>query len=285
MIEKENKLVFFICHATEDKNDIVVPLVKSLESLGLNLWYDLLMSIGDEINDEIHKGLKMAKFGVLVFSPNFFLPKKDYPRTEMGALNYKKNEGECYLFPVYYKIDPDAARKKTKSIGNPIGRIITKENVGTVAKEIYDLAEEYRLRSEKSEKPIKNLMDVGTTKPVALIIDKATFKKNLTKRINLGRNLLERHVTSVDTFILNGMEFLKWNTYNSEFLRRSFNSTNNEYEVSYDECAKWIAFAELLRGRSTGPNEHSKKLKECIKKKIENLEQLRNKTSLLKCDI
>jgi hypothetical protein len=30
----------FICHASEDKDQVATPLAKNLTNLGLNIWYD-----------------------------------------------------------------------------------------------------------------------------------------------------------------------------------------------------------------------------------------------------
>jgi hypothetical protein len=40
MFEKSKKYDAFICHASEDKDNFVRPLVNFLTDLGADIWYD-----------------------------------------------------------------------------------------------------------------------------------------------------------------------------------------------------------------------------------------------------
>lgn len=120
-------------------------------------------------------------------------------------------------------------------------------------------------------------------KLAALIVDKKTFKINLFERIELGKLFFETPIITKEALELKETEFRKWDDYNSELIKQSFNLENNEYKVDYDNCAKWVGFPFL--GGVYGPNEQLKDLKDRIKKKVENLEQLRDKIDLLKSEI
>jgi hypothetical protein len=68
----------FICHASEDKGDFVRPLADELQRQGLRVWYDeFTLKVGDSLRREIDRGLRDARYGVVVLSPAFFV--KDWP--------------------------------------------------------------------------------------------------------------------------------------------------------------------------------------------------------------
>ena len=63
----------FICHASEDKNTLVRPLVERLKQKGYTVWYDEdIMTLGDSIRGSIERGLLKSKYGWVIISPYFF---------------------------------------------------------------------------------------------------------------------------------------------------------------------------------------------------------------------
>ncbi len=69
----------FICHASEDKQEFVDPLAKSLEEAGLKVWYDrFVLKLGDDIAEKIDQGLANSRYGVVVLSKTF-LAKSENP--------------------------------------------------------------------------------------------------------------------------------------------------------------------------------------------------------------
>ena len=66
----------FISHASEDKDDFVEPLVESLVSRKIKVWYDKFeIELGMSLRRSIDKGLAESKFGLVILSPDF-LDKK-----------------------------------------------------------------------------------------------------------------------------------------------------------------------------------------------------------------
>jgi len=48
----------FICHASEDKDDVAVPLARTLEDAGLLVWLDKHeIKLGDSLREKIDEGL------------------------------------------------------------------------------------------------------------------------------------------------------------------------------------------------------------------------------------
>jgi TIR domain len=95
----------FISHASEDK-DFVLPLVKSLERSGLNVWYDDdRLIVGDSLLQSIDYGLANSQYGIVVISPNFL--KKVWPKRELDGLVAR----EAKILPVWHNIDADEVRR------------------------------------------------------------------------------------------------------------------------------------------------------------------------------
>ena len=75
----------FICHASEDKDDLVRPLAKALQAQDLKVWYDeFSLTLGDSLRRTIDLGLATSKYGIIVLSPDFFA--KEWPQWELDGL-------------------------------------------------------------------------------------------------------------------------------------------------------------------------------------------------------
>jgi len=63
----------FICHASEDKKVLVRPLAEALRERNIDVWYDeFSLRVGDSLRQSIDRGLKAARYGIVVLSPAFF---------------------------------------------------------------------------------------------------------------------------------------------------------------------------------------------------------------------
>lgn len=75
----------FLCHASEDKDTVVGPLVSALEAAGFRCWYDRGEILwGDSIIDRVEEGLRNARFVIVVLSPTFL--SKRWPMKELRAV-------------------------------------------------------------------------------------------------------------------------------------------------------------------------------------------------------
>jgi hypothetical protein len=76
---------FFICHASEDKDEIARPLAEILLLKGFRIWYDeFSLTLGDNLRRSIDRGLAQSKYGIVILSPNFFA--KEWPQHELDGL-------------------------------------------------------------------------------------------------------------------------------------------------------------------------------------------------------
>ncbi|MCX6831609.1 MAG: toll/interleukin-1 receptor domain-containing protein, partial [candidate division Zixibacteria bacterium] len=97
----------FICHASEDKDDLVRPLAALLETHHLFVWYDeFTLQMGDSLSRSIDIGLSRSRFGIVVLSPNFF--SKQWPQRELGGLVARETLGSAkVILPIWHKINKE----------------------------------------------------------------------------------------------------------------------------------------------------------------------------------
>lgn len=90
----------FICHASEDKSDVVMPLVISFKKAGISYWYDEAdIKWGDSITEEVNEGLKISRYVIVVLSESFM--QKNWPKRELNAaLNVEASSGSVRVLPL-----------------------------------------------------------------------------------------------------------------------------------------------------------------------------------------
>ena len=118
------------------------------------------------------------------------------------------------------------------------------------------------------------------SQPDSLIVDKSSFTSKLLERIKLGYDLLNRQVTNIDELDKNEKDYFKWDSYNSEYLKNSFNNEENTYRRQYAS----VNGTFFITGPSS-PSERLKELKDDIQNKVENLESLVEKVELIKSQV
>ena len=97
----------FICHASEDKKEIVGPIVEAFTQAGISAWYDEAeIKWGDSITQKVNEGLKKSRFVVVVLSPSFLI--KNWPQRELNAaLNIEASTGEVKVLPLLVGSEED----------------------------------------------------------------------------------------------------------------------------------------------------------------------------------
>ncbi len=109
----------FISHASEDKEDFVRPLADKLSEAGFAVWYDeFQLKIGDKLRRSIDKGLANSRFGIVVFSPDFF--KKNWTQYELDGLVQKEMSGEKTILPLWHKVSKDEVMKYSPSLADTV---------------------------------------------------------------------------------------------------------------------------------------------------------------------
>ncbi len=93
----------FISHASEDKEEFVVPLFTELRKHGLKIWFDkFTLRVGDSLRESIDYGLANSRFGVVVLSPAFFA--KQWPQKELNGLFSREVQGRKVILPVWHHL-------------------------------------------------------------------------------------------------------------------------------------------------------------------------------------
>lgn len=90
----------FLCHASEDKLEIVQPFVQALSDAGISYWYDEAEIIwGDSITQRVNEGLRISRYVVVVLSQSFIA--KNWPQRELNAaLNIEAASGNVRVLPL-----------------------------------------------------------------------------------------------------------------------------------------------------------------------------------------
>jgi RES domain-containing protein len=92
--------ILFLCHASEDKDEVVRPLRDALFDRGISCWLDEAeITLGDSITEKVNLGLGQAEFVVVIISPAFL--QKNWPQRELrAALNREARQGKKVILPI-----------------------------------------------------------------------------------------------------------------------------------------------------------------------------------------
>jgi hypothetical protein len=102
---KKEEYDVFISHASEDKKGFVNEFVHELSNLGIKVWYDEQnIKWGDQIREEIDKGLSKSKFGIVIISPSYIADGKYWTKTEFNGLFQLDRYKGKMLLPIFHKI-------------------------------------------------------------------------------------------------------------------------------------------------------------------------------------
>jgi hypothetical protein len=117
----------FICHASEDKTAVVVPLVEELVKRGLRVWVDYReLCLGDRLRQRVDEGLANSRFGVVVVSPSFFA--KRWPQSELdGLVALEMADGKKRILPIWHEVEHGLVAAYSPMLA---GRLAVKWNEG-----------------------------------------------------------------------------------------------------------------------------------------------------------
>ena len=103
---------FFICHASEDKDDVVQELAEILRDRGAEVWYDAFeLKVGSRLRREIERGLVNSRYGIVVVSSHFFA--KDWPQRELDGLFSLDTQEQSRILPIWHKVTKDEVLERS----------------------------------------------------------------------------------------------------------------------------------------------------------------------------
>ena len=110
----------FICHASEDKDEVARPLAEALRERGLKVWYDeYVLRVGDSLRRQIDKGLTSCRFGIVILSPNFFA--KEWPQRELdGLVSRETIEVQKLILPIWHNISKEEVAKYSPTLADRV---------------------------------------------------------------------------------------------------------------------------------------------------------------------
>ena len=111
---------FFICHASEDKEEVARPLADLLAAKGVRVWYDeFVLSIGDSLRRTIDRGLASSRFGVVILSPAFF--GKGWPEHELdGLVTREISSGRKVVLPLWHHVTKDEVQAYSPTLADKV---------------------------------------------------------------------------------------------------------------------------------------------------------------------
>jgi len=132
--EREELWDLFICHASEDKDEVARPLADVLRAKGLKVWYDdFTLTLGDSLRRSIDFGLARSRYGIVILSPNFF--KKDWPQRELDGLTARERKGVKVILPVWHNVDRGYVLRYSPTLADKLA-VSTDEGLDKVVDEV-----------------------------------------------------------------------------------------------------------------------------------------------------
>ena len=97
---ENSKWDVFICHAGEDKSDVVQPLTIHFKEAGITFWLDEGEILwGDSIITKINEGLVKSRYVLVVLSDASV--NKNWPLFELNAvMSQEAEEGNIKILPL-----------------------------------------------------------------------------------------------------------------------------------------------------------------------------------------
>ena len=127
----------FICHASEDKEDLVRLLAQELITRGLTIWYDeFQLKVGDSLRRSIDAGLARSRFGIVVLSPSFFA--KNWPQYELDGLVAKEMTGGKVILPLWHKVSKNEVIQYSPALADKVALNTATATIEELAQELAD---------------------------------------------------------------------------------------------------------------------------------------------------
>lgn len=115
-----------------------------------------------------------------------------------------------------------------------------------------------------------------------LVKPRAQFSSELDNRLEIGNELLQRHISNTTELAKAQEDFDAWDDYNEELLKRSFDRPNNDYHRDY--CVTAVFFG-TIGGSSPTFTGLIQKHKTNVDRQFTRLKKIRDKVDLIDVQI
>jgi hypothetical protein len=138
VVETQETYDVFVCHASEDKESVALPLTNELIASGLTVWYDQFsLKMGDSLRRSIDRGVAGSRFGVVILSPNFF--HKDWTQYELDGLVTRAVSDDQVILPIWHEVTKQEVIDYSPSLADKLARSTGSHTIEEIAEEIVDL--------------------------------------------------------------------------------------------------------------------------------------------------
>lgn len=217
----------FICHASEDKDEVARPLADRLTAKGLRVWYDeFTLTLGDSLSRSIDHGLASSRFGIVILSQSFF--HKEWPKRELDGLVAKEMSSGKVILPIWHKVDKDYVLQYSPTLADKLA-VLTDQGLDKVVAEVFKALDKDRWLKEQHETSDADLDQESRQPKTNEIMDRTEQGKlgefpridvDLWQQANLpGRGLQRNSFPHVGTIFINhGENVLKLDVVATVFL-------------------------------------------------------------------
>lgn len=132
------KYDLFISHASDDKEELVRPLVEELEKLNIKVWYDeFTLKVGDSLRKSIDHGLANSKYGTVVLSSSFF--SKNWPQYELDGMVAKEMHGHKMILPIWHKVSKNEVIGFSPTLADKVALNSSINSIEEIAKQLAEV--------------------------------------------------------------------------------------------------------------------------------------------------
>ena len=125
----------FICHASEDKNNIAIPLYDALTANGIITFIDHIeISWGDSLIEKINSALVKSKYVIAILSESSV--DKEWPLKELRSVLAREiSDGETQLLTLIKSGDEDIVKSKLPLLADKL-YLVYKNNADEIAEKV-----------------------------------------------------------------------------------------------------------------------------------------------------
>jgi uncharacterized protein YjbI with pentapeptide repeats len=162
--EPPEKRDIFICHASEDKETFVLPLVSALRNAGFSVWFDdAELGWGARLAQEIHTAIQSCEHFVAVITPTML--EKPWPKRELeAAITQEIDRGRPNILALIVKRDPTSAQDLIRRVP-----LLGQQRHLVWSGSAYDVVKAFRARLR--EGPVSN-WNRSTSAPLSNTMDR-----------------------------------------------------------------------------------------------------------------
>jgi hypothetical protein len=126
----------FISHASEDKDELVRPLVAELRKRDCEIWYDEFeLEVGDSLRESINDGISCSRFGVVVLSNNYF--DKQWPEAELnGLVTKQRSTSQRVILPIWHGVSKGDIIQHSPTLADTFALSSDRSDIGEIANHI-----------------------------------------------------------------------------------------------------------------------------------------------------